>query len=575
MSPEVAAAPDQMVDPLLAQEMAERAQQIEHEHTHEQHDESLPDLTAEVHERQDHTIEMKDAHPVTCDCPDHDSGSHKDHSDHHEEHEHHDHKIEMKAAEHVCGADCAGHGSKHKDHHEEHHDKHAREHDHSHEGIDIKTHPASCDCPDHGSKHGEDEAHRHTEKEHHDHHHEHSEKHENTPLHVELKEHPATCDCPDHSNHVHESVPEPKKEREVQAIEEIAQFDRELSERLERVQRENEATVAEVIDKTKARPFATEVAHVEPGEAMTTELETVRHTVSDSEIRRFLETEAPKDGGTAETPESTVATDVDDVEVHVADAITDEEIAVRNDEVLDIDLHEDGSDAALLSELAAESTNQTPGELTSEQAIETGETVLVTEKSEDAPGSTAAEASDTELAAVEALFDPTELEELVAIFEAIEHSEVAEMGVEGSEIDLTNDNDAEMLPIAVPEIRVAGDMIENEKPLVLDEIKAKLDELLEQVNTDSSEVAELIQSSATRLVSLLESRAMTAQEKARTVLLEALRLLSILGFERPKETLSMYLHRYGYAILDDILAHLFELMSGFRESFEAIKSLSP
>jgi hypothetical protein len=41
---------------------------------------------------------------------------------------------------------------------------------------------------------------------------------------------------------------------------------------------------------------------------------------------------------------------------------------------------------------------------------------------------------------------------------------------------------------------------------------------------------------------------------------ELLHLLSLLGFEKPEETLNMYIQRYGFNALSDLLTHLFELL---------------
>jgi hypothetical protein len=41
---------------------------------------------------------------------------------------------------------------------------------------------------------------------------------------------------------------------------------------------------------------------------------------------------------------------------------------------------------------------------------------------------------------------------------------------------------------------------------------------------------------------------------------EFLRLLTLLGFERPDETLQMYMQHYGISMMDDMLVRLFELL---------------
>jgi len=55
---------------------------------------------------------------------------------------------------------------------------------------------------------------------------------------------------------------------------------------------------------------------------------------------------------------------------------------------------------------------------------------------------------------------------------------------------------------------------------------------------------------------------------------EFLRLLTLLGFERPGETLQMYMQRYGISMMDDMLARLFELLRQSR-SMEAITPTMP
>jgi hypothetical protein len=54
-----------------------------------------------------------------------------------------------------------------------------------------------------------------------------------------------------------------------------------------------------------------------------------------------------------------------------------------------------------------------------------------------------------------------------------------------------------------------------------------------------------------------------------------LRLLTLLSFEKPLETLRMYLERYGIGVLDDLLSRLFELLRQARskEFLAAVKSL--
>jgi len=55
---------------------------------------------------------------------------------------------------------------------------------------------------------------------------------------------------------------------------------------------------------------------------------------------------------------------------------------------------------------------------------------------------------------------------------------------------------------------------------------------------------------------------------------EFLRLLALLGFERPSETLQMYMQRYGINMMDDMLARLFELLRQSR-SMEAAAPIIP
>ncbi|TAH34839.1 hypothetical protein EYC59_02890 [Candidatus Saccharibacteria bacterium] len=122
------------------------------DHGHKQHiHDDQRTLPSHESTSRGHSIEHKETeHRCAADCPEHNHGSHTAHTAHthrSSEHSHkHTHTIEHKP--HACGSDCPEHSSPHAHSHSAH--EHT-EHGHHAHTVERKVHACGADWPEHGA----------------------------------------------------------------------------------------------------------------------------------------------------------------------------------------------------------------------------------------------------------------------------------------------------------------------------------------------------------------------------------------------------------------------------------------
>lgn len=557
-----------MAQEVLPQYESELAPRLEE--TDRLDSELLPEQDLQVHvemhgEPRSHHIEIKEAHACGVDCPEH--GDH-DHADEHShEHGHHhevarEHTIARKPAEHACAPDCPEHGNPHN------HEKPHSHHDHSHESqkipdhyIESKAHVCAADCPEHNHNH-DDDMHAH---ESHGSHQSHPESQPQHARHIESKPHACGVDCPEHgAAHIHDSARAEQRELSYDPV----------------YQKAEEAIRQSQSVEVQTRAIEPSASGQDSGaihERRLEKSETVK-TLFEAERTRQNELQVPEQQPEKEsfivrssaTPETSLAS-VPPAESPLAfDVVETVETQSGVETVHEaIDQSTEFAATMQLPEVEVVLSVETPAVPGLEQSWftdvqELRDETMPTARSEisgDVVSIEAIEPLETVgIARVELpMPEPTELGRLVEVYE--------------------NTLDAG-LPNVSAALEAVPDQSQMEQELTGTELMAeslaelvsqRIEAVAEHISTDAPLRAQGIQKTLRTLTELQDTLGAGRHIETSQQLL---RLLELLGYENPAQTLKAYIHQYGVDFVSELQLKLLELLSQGRV-YESLSASSP
>jgi hypothetical protein len=493
--------------------------ELDHEQHHDHIDHEHDHLLETVHEK--HTIDLKEAHVCSPDCPEH---SHK------HEHTHVGHTIELKSARRVYGADCPEHGHVHA------HETHEHQHEHRH-NIEHKTHICGADCPEHNHAHAE-----------HQHQHEHS---------IEHKTHVCGPDCPEHGReiqHLHEAaaISEAYEQAKLLARQSLEATNREDS------QDRKPLTRSVTTNPSKNSTDKEVAAMVSVDEKQNKEqIVVTKSNDSDSQVKEptFQKLEV----AFVESIKTKRTTKIQDTASPNISEAAKLKIAMDTSNVPK-NPAEPSASKIEIEQPVVETVNET------QQPETTSANILPKPDTSPHSGRPEEETTIIEEAVYEgaALFDPedgsvdraSDVTEII-IFEHEDEKNTSSMPEINEPQSVDEDQDRENF--AEPsQIQEDQKLHDHE---VIDAYAAQLLQILEKkLNTnDNVKKNELV-----KIIEKIQHEWLTEPHAEKNILQkqkEIIRLLQLLGFENPTEIFQAYFHTYGPALLAPMLTRLFELLN--------------
>lgn len=564
-----------MSQEVLHQHESEQAQQLEEAAARFDNGSlSNQDIQMHVGERsqpQGHRIEIKEGHACSADCPDH-----NDHGHHHERRHNHEvdrkHTIAQKPAEHACGADCPEHSTAHG--HEGPHTHHV----HNHEGqpqdhrIERKIHMCGADCPDHN--HQSEDVHAHKD---HNEHHSHPEIYPHHDHHIEHKPHACGADCPEHGAHTHNHAEAEQQEpgqEEMLAYQKATEAVRESQHaeaRGQAIEREMSAGDVELVQERIAEEKVGAIeAVLEAGQYA---IQNAPQAPEQQPERQEFVADPPVASGAVVTPAASVEAPAE--LPFVLDAVETAEVRPEVEtrhEVIDQNI-ELAADMHLPAVEIVSFDDETPvipiiEQMQSFDAQELNDEATLVEYSEmlgevDVAGIDAVEPlEDIGTARMELpMPDPVPIEQTPEAYESTEEIELPDDAPTVVFVDAPNQPKAEQGQL--DSAQAAGGLAE----LVSQRIEATA----EHVAADAPLRAQAIRKTLHALTEL--QTAPDSERSAEASQQQLLRLLQLLGYENPSQTLRAYVHQYGADFVSELEAKLFEMLSQGRV-YESLSAAS-